>query len=429
MAHSSGGAESRLRRRQGLGVLMMLRAVAAAVAAATTSSAASGVAVVLAGTGPTAAAAVTVDPHRVPRGQPSASGLKLPLQRAAPSATTTIATVGTTTVVGQSHVSNGHKPKHLLTVKKHQSRPPDNFCGLVDNYTKICKICETEYIRELFDTSRGHPECDAASTVVVRSVLYPEMNQGKLHTMEQLPNILFDLSDESCKNYPPWRDYQRFDVVFRHYACYHRYARLYKQHRNVRVIPLGYNAGVLPASHEAPQTDHELPSSVEFAQRLVKKRRKLKWAFIGNEEAHKSERRFAIAMFTDIVPHVRRQGNRSEVLDVYADAHFVVSPRGWTNLDCLRHSEAMIAGAIPVVVARGGHQELIDNFGHYLGSEGVLPPWLFAASWPDAKVKVLQMLANETKLAEQHHRVVQWWTKTVADIKAAITKAKKASAK
>jgi hypothetical protein len=184
--------------------------------------------------------------------------------------------------------------------------------------------------------------------------------------------------------------------VFRQYSCFIQYKFLYANHSNVEVVPLGFNSQLFLNIPEP---------SVSYALHSVNNTRSKVWSFIGTP---KGKRAKDLQIFNDLVPYVSEKAHPEEVLEIYSNSHFVASPRGWVNLDCLRHSEAMVAGAIPVVV--GAADELNATFGHYIGTGGSKPPWLFAASWPDAKLAMRSLIADTARLRRWHQRVAQWWS-------------------
>jgi hypothetical protein len=289
------------------------------------------------------------------------------------------------------------------TGRRHNPERKTNYCGLLDR--PGVALWENDYIHELFGTQHSETRCTSESTVFVRSG--PGWAYKTVHDLvdSQLPHVLIDLSDETCERENYLKDYSRFDLVFRQYSCYSNPAFRMAYTANVHIIPLGYNINMLPTA-SAPVS--ALPKSVAFAKRSLQFPRRLKWAFAGNM---KGDRKRVAALFADVKPHYFGKLKAPQVMTTYADAHFVLSPRGFVSLDCLRHYEAVVAGAIPIVV--GDSSELDDTFGHFLGSQSRLPPWLFCASWEAAKKEMAALLHNETALAQRHQDVVDWWEKFV----------------
>lgn len=97
----------------------------------------------------------------------------------------------------------------------------------------------------------------------------------------------------------------------------------------------------------------------------------------------------------------------AEVAKLYHRAVFVPNSRGFLKLDCFRLYEATRAGAIPVVV--GPADEIEKTFGRFMGSEGKLPPWVFAPTWDAAIVNMEQLLESNDKLNARQAAVLDWW--------------------
>ena len=186
--------------------------------------------------------------------------------------------------------------------------------------------------------------------------------------------------------------YGVFKQVFRQYACQKQYAQKYDEHANVRIIPLGYMFGTL------------FTSSVDHAKKTlldINSTRNNRWLFVGTVQ--KSDRLHAIDVFRNITPNFHGSSEKHNIVGIYQQSDFVVSPRGNVNLDCFRHYEASMNGAIPVIV--GDFQEVRDTFGHFISK----PPWLFANSWQEAKNTVLALVADRESLVKKRTRVVEWW--------------------
>jgi len=242
---------------------------------------------------------------------------------------------------------------------------------------------EKDYAAEFF----GNFECHVICTN--RSNVYWYNNKGEFQT--DSPDILFHAADEACKNAEIVGRYTKFKHVFRQYACHKQYFHEYTQTRNIRIIPLGYMVGMIPTS------------SYEHAQDIIlhiNNTRKYTWSFIGTI---KSDRLKAITAFIDLEPNFHGQFSKLQIANVYRDSDFVISPRGNVNLDCFRHYEASINGAIPVVV--GSTEEIDDTFGHFLSK----PPWLFANSWEEANIAVRLLMSDPDRLVRRRYSVVKWW--------------------
>mmetsp|Transcript_45513 Transcript_45513/g.73343 ORF Transcript_45513/g.73343 Transcript_45513/m.73343 type:complete len:257 (-) Transcript_45513:1137-1907(-) len=241
---------------------------------------------------------------------------------------------------------------------------------------------ENDYAADLFGNFQCHTTCTNRSNVYWYI-------QGQFQRI--LPDILFHTSDETCKNAAIFEQYKNFKQVFRQYACYKQYSHKYTIATNVRIIPLGYMFGMISTS------------SVEHAEGImlrINNTRKYTWCFIGNL---KSDRSKAIAAFANMQPNFHGQADKLQISQFYRDSNFVISPRGNVNLDCLRHYEASMNGAIPVII--GTTNEIQDTFGHFIS----MPPWLFEESWKAATNSVRLLMEDKDKLVLRRKSVVQWW--------------------
>ena len=69
------------------------------------------------------------------------------------------------------------------------------------------------------------------------------------------------------------------------------------------------------------------------------------------KQSRKSDREKALETFGNWTPNVvAHKLTAREMRAVYNRSQFVVVGRGWTSLDCFRVYEALIAGAVPIVV-------------------------------------------------------------------------------
>jgi len=286
-----------------------------------------------------------------------------------------------------------------------------NICGLCghweDDYAveitnRRATRCQSQCDSNSILLSTGHDDQDCMVQVIRRAIA----------SNASLPRVLYHTGDELCNHPDIWDIYQYFDLVFRNYACDYactwHYKQLYRRHTNVMVIPLPYMKGFLNS------TITNIQHSLEVSQQLEKSYqnpRQYAWAFIGQL---KSNRRDMLKAFDGISPHFNSGSvGRDEVFPVYANASFVLSGRGELNLDCLRHSEASLSGAIPVV--QGEPWEINATFGWY----GENPPWIFARTWEEARSVVQDLLSRPDELAERRREVLRWWQRQMIRTKKA----------
>ena len=136
-------------------------------------------------------------------------------------------------------------------------------------------------------------------------------------------------------------------------------------HANVMQLQLGYIKKFL-------KYENMTLNSVEVSKNsstIDADSRNLSWAFIGAIAQH-HERPHMIEVFTEWLPQLVRTGGLQpqEMRDIYQRSKFVLVGRGFCSLDCFRIYEALICGALPVVV--GHPYELAQTFEF----EGDMPP-------------------------------------------------------
>ena len=256
------------------------------------------------------------------------------------------------------------------------------------------------------------PTCAPNATVVVMNSWH---NRGRGNTFARkqivqngrgkIP-ILFHKSDEHCDSAAFENEfYPRFELVLRQYRCGRKYAA--RSRGEVRVVPLGYMTNMFNGNKSTRYMG--APGHRNYV-----------WAFAGN--AQKSTDRKAMLRALNLTrPHllhdtgVRKAGPLAahQVHTLYRRAVFVPSPAG-ANLDCFRNSEAVIAGAVPVVVASKG---AIENA---FGPAATRPRFLYANSWPAAAVAMKQLLATPATLMTQQQILALWWQRQMKTSKMSV---------
>jgi hypothetical protein len=89
--------------------------------------------------------------------------------------------------------------------------------------------------------------------------------------------------------------------------------------------------------------------------------------------------------------------------ETYSNSIFVINGRGNCSLDCFRIYEAIVAGAIPVVV--GSSDEINSTF--YYNNKRV--PFIHEESWEKALVRCNTLLGQPTTLQELQDELLTWW--------------------
>jgi len=309
----------------------------------------------------------------------------------------------------------------LLSHQNHQQHQAMNnrtVCG--DCYKSGRPMWELDFFLDIFEATRCVRICEPNSVAFYAKAfdrsLQPEV---MLQVREQafLPPVLFVTSDEYCNQAPrkEWKNiYQKFALVFRQYGCWDQYKSLYKQYPHVMTAPLGYMTGFLEGEHNAFD-------QLNAVEQSVNKTRRFAWAFVGNSK--KTNRPEMINTFSDVQPGINTTANVRKMRSIYTNSNFVLSGRGNVNLDCFRHYEALLCGAIPVIA--GPAKEIKESFGAFGGggekiTASSLPPWIFAESWSSAKQTVQDLLDDEQRLKQRRLECILWMKEQILRIRQAV---------
>ena len=157
---------------------------------------------------------------------------------------------------------------------------------------------------------------------------------------------------------------------------------------NVLQLPLGYMTGMLRSPIDNHQ-HHPSTAYTSWSMSVTTTRRKYKWAFIGTM---KQDRSHAVTTFRSwtSAPHFLSNVTVDpwEMGQIYNNTVFVIVGRGWISLDCFRIYEAIIAGAIPLVV---GEPDQISHLFHFNGN---VMPLLTTDTW-DKMLVICQNMTDE----------------------------------
>lgn len=102
--------------------------------------------------------------------------------------------------------------------------------------------------------------------------------------------------------------------------------------------------------------------------------------------------------------------------NIYNNSIFVIIGRGNVSLDCFRIYEAIVSGAIPVVV---GNMDEIETTFNYNNS---IPPLIYDDTWENAVVKCNNLLKDNKKLQEIQDNLITWWNNRILFINGLINK-------
>lgn len=173
---------------------------------------------------------------------------------------------------------------------------------------------------------------------------------------------------------------------------------------------------------------------VEKARILPPEERKYNWSFVGKIEnkdwqfcfydydkqewVSSCDRGEMMDVFTSSVPNYffQEQGiSKEELIELYSDSIFVPCGRGNTSMNCFRHYECTVCGAIPVSVYH--YPEEIDIIFKY---DADPVPWIFASSWKEAAEKCNQLLQEPEKLKELQVKNLNWWNQVMSNIRSRV---------
>ena len=95
--------------------------------------------------------------------------------------------------------------------------------------------------------------------------------------------------------------------------------------------------------------------------------------------------------------------SQNDMFNIYNNSIFVINGRGNSTLDCFRIYEAVVAGAIPVIV--GNISEISVTFNY----NNNIPPFIFANTWDDAVILCNKLLNDLNNLQELQDKIFDWW--------------------
>jgi len=231
------------------------------------------------------------------------------------------------------------------------------------------------------------------------------------------PNLLIHLSEESpgeLGSVELGSRYKRMLPESGGYVLrqYHRPNARYPTEVQVHEIPLGYAAS-FPVGADSCQMAR---------QNAKKSHRNVTWSFFGNSV--KKDRpvmlqRMQETLGTGQMSNHRNHLNGEQMFKAYQQSKLVPVGYGDKNLHCFRTYEALIAGAIPIVV--GKSTERADTFAtHYDRGGGSI---VFADDWAQAANMAKELLQSPIKLQAHRDRLAQWYCNWLDESKDIVMKA------
>lgn len=281
-------------------------------------------------------------------------------------------------------------------------------------------------VNHIVDLDGTHPESnvDLENPIIVANPSQPfdfssKVRQGYANELQQFRNYikcfkdrrkkigLFHLSDELYQE--PTRFYQDFDFVFRQYYK----SEDHKKYPKCYYFALGYKSG--------------------FCEQLIDRpiqERKYTWSFAGQLKGTRYSMMEHAQNISGGKYHITHKWNDENGLstEAYAallnDTKFALCPIGFWSVDCFRVYEALEAGAIPIVEARGLRGALSTLYNSYNRREygtWERKVWLrnyryweqaFDSEFPCPLIyhwKDLKSLINSIDVEMASNRINVWW--------------------
>lgn len=222
------------------------------------------------------------------------------------------------------------------------------------------------------------------------------------------PLIIFYLSDEhgNEKHITILENYT--NILFRQYNHSH-----YVYSKNNHQLPLGYCKNFINNK-----------TSLNVQRKKICERT-INCSFIGTI---KSDRLHMITLFENNMKntkfiHVNNNWDINNLpcspektFGIYSDSIFVINGRGNSNLDCFRIYEAIVAGAIPVLV--GSTQEISITFNY----NNDIPPFIYDETWEKVLIKCNHLLNNVEELQQIQNNLISWWNNKILTIQMLVKK-------
>lgn len=231
-------------------------------------------------------------------------------------------------------------------------------------------------------------------------IVFSSLNINNISNIFQVvkflsPKVIIFLSDEKG-NYPFITNLSKLTKLFLHNYYHPNY--VYNINSvNCFQLPLGYVSGYL---------DMDIKKINKISERNYN------CSFVGEL---KSDRFEMINVFENNMLNTKLISTNNswninnlkitpkELFSIYSNSIFVLNGRGFVSLDCFRIYEAIIAGAIPVVV---GSQEEINNTFYYNNQQ---PYLVYDNSWENVLKKCLKLLENKEDLQIIQDYNLDWW--------------------
>lgn len=218
------------------------------------------------------------------------------------------------------------------------------------------------------------------------------------------PIIIFIMSDEQGKrtNWTTLQDHAK--LVLRQYNHIH-----YKYKDNNIHLPLGYNRNYINKKDSNNISVRPIRDRIYNCSFIgEKKQDRGEMCEVFNAHVKKCNFQFVKTNWANALD---QKYSPRQLFEIYNNSIFVLNGRGGTSLNCFRVYEAIIAGAIPIIV--GDAEELKNTFTFHTG----MPPCIFAESWIQATEICNNLLMNLNELQLKQDALIIWYRQTLLSIK------------
>jgi hypothetical protein len=229
-----------------------------------------------------------------------------------------------------------------------------------------------------------------------------------INTVKHIKPLIIIYTSDEIGNITQVTNLEKYTkVLLRQYNHKH-----YTYSENNYQIPLGYSKYYLsnkPSSSIHPKKITERELNCSFIGAFKTDRMVMKETFQKNMKNIKIE--FVENYWElDKLPYKPQQ-----CFEIYNNSIFVICGRGNSSLDCYRIYEAIVAGAIPVVV---GKIDEIEIAFHYNNN---IPPLIYSDTWEKAVIKCNELLNHPEQLQTIQNELLLWWKNQIKYIHEIVT--------
>jgi len=223
------------------------------------------------------------------------------------------------------------------------------------------------------------------------------------------PLCIFFLSDEGGNFLPQWLILENYTKLF--FRQYNFYNINYSS--NNFQIPLGYVKNLLNQKQSINLDNKKMNQrsiNASFIGSVKSDRKYMKEIF------EKNMRKTYIKFVDNTWDLSNLPFSQKKMFNLYNNSKFVINGRGNFSLDCFRIYEAIVCGAIPVIV--GNDLEINETFNY----NNNLPPFVFTDSWEKALFICNELINNPDEIQKKQNQIIFWWKNLLLNINSKIKK-------